>query len=136
MNAAHLTEVEQEELEVFIQKKTSWGSIPERAKKLVGNSEQAWRTYVLRHSIQHQLRWRTNMVREIVNSEKSYYEDLVKWSREHFMVILVGQTFTLTFLDASQLYPYHLADVLVKGLRLTPFKYYLDMMADVMKSGE
>lgn len=35
----------------------------------------------------------------------------------------------------TQLYPYHLSDVLVKGLRLTPFKYYLDMMADVMKSG-
>lgn len=87
MHAANLSEAEQEELENYITKKGSWGSLPERAKKLVGNSEQAWRAYVLRYSIQHQLRWRTNLVREIVSSEKSYYEDLVKWSREHLMVI-------------------------------------------------
>jgi hypothetical protein len=34
-----------------------------------------------------------------------------------------------------QLYPYHLSDVMVKGLRITPFKYYLNMMHDVMKQG-
>jgi hypothetical protein len=34
-----------------------------------------------------------------------------------------------------QLYPYHLSDVMVKGLRITPFKYYLNMMHDVMKEG-
>lgn len=30
------------------------------------------------------------------------------------------------------LYPYHLADIFVRGLRITPFNYYLDIMADLM----
>ena len=30
------------------------------------------------------------------------------------------------------LYPYHLANILVKGLRMTPFAYYTDVMADIM----
>jgi hypothetical protein len=32
------------------------------------------------------------------------------------------------------LYPYHLSDVLIKGLRMTPFKYYSEMMHDIMVS--
>ena len=30
------------------------------------------------------------------------------------------------------LYPYHLSDVIVKGLRITPFSYYSNMMQDIM----
>nr|KAG5713951.1 hypothetical protein BaRGS_020279 [Batillaria attramentaria] len=30
------------------------------------------------------------------------------------------------------LYPYHLSDVIVKGLRNTPFMYYINMMQDIM----
>jgi hypothetical protein len=32
------------------------------------------------------------------------------------------------------LYPYHLSDLFVRGLRITPFNYYLDMMANLMLS--
>jgi len=32
------------------------------------------------------------------------------------------------------LYPYHLSDIVVKGLRLTPFGYYSNMMEDIMSS--
>lgn len=31
------------------------------------------------------------------------------------------------------LYPYHLADIIVKGLRVTPFNYYIDMLEELMK---
>ena len=33
-----------------------------------------------------------------------------------------------------QLYPYHLQDMLIKGLRVTPFSYYSTMMAAIMVS--
>ncbi len=33
-----------------------------------------------------------------------------------------------------QLYPYHLQDVLIEGLRLTPFIYYCGMIGDIMQS--
>jgi len=54
-------------------------------------------------------------VKQILKDERKYYEDLLKYSREHLM-----------------LYPYHLSDVVVKGLRITPFSYYTSMMAEIM----
>lgn len=43
--------------------------------------------------------------------ERKYYEELLKYSRDHLM-----------------LYPYHLSDIMVKGLRVTPFSYYVGIM--------
>ena len=37
-------------------------------------------------------------------------------------------------LHSLQLYPYHLQDMLVQGLRVTPFGYYCNMMYDTMLS--
>ena len=54
-------------------------------------------------------------VKQILKDERKYYEDMLKYSREHLM-----------------LYPYHLSDVIVKGLRITPFSYYTSMMAEIM----
>lgn len=54
-------------------------------------------------------------VKTVRKDERRYYEDLMLYSREHLM-----------------LYPYHLSDVIVKGLRITPFMYYINMMQDIM----
>ena len=54
-------------------------------------------------------------VRYVKKDEKKYYEDLLQYSRDHLM-----------------LYPYHLSDVIVKGLRTTPFAYYINIMVDIM----
>ena len=54
-------------------------------------------------------------MKTIRKDEKRYYEDLLQYSQEHLM-----------------LYPYHLSDVIVKGLRVTPFIYYINMMSDIM----
>lgn len=54
-------------------------------------------------------------VKTIRKDERRYYEDLLQYSQDHLM-----------------LYPYHLSDVVVKGLRVTPFIYYINMMSDIM----
>lgn len=54
-------------------------------------------------------------MRTIRKDEQRYYEDVLQYSREHLM-----------------LYPYHLSDIMVKGLRVTPFGYYSNMMQDIM----
>ena len=54
-------------------------------------------------------------VRHVKKDERQYYEELLRYSREHLM-----------------LFPYHLSDVTVKGLRTTPFAYYVQVMADIM----
>ena len=30
------------------------------------------------------------------------------------------------------MYPYHLSDVVVKGLRVTPFQYYISVLTEIM----
>ncbi len=47
--------------------------------------------------------------------EKKYYTDLISYSRQSLM-----------------LFPYHLSDVVVKGLVLTPFHYYVDMLESLI----
>ena len=51
------------------------------------------------------------VVRHVRKDERKYYEELLKYSRDHLM-----------------LYPYHLSDIMVKGLRVTPFSYYIGIM--------
>lgn len=53
----------------------------------------------------------TILVRHVKKDERKYYEELLKYSRDHLM-----------------LYPYHLSDIMVKGLRVTPFSYYIGIM--------
>ena len=55
------------------------------------------------------------LVKTVRKDERRYYEDLLQYSQDHLM-----------------LYPYHLSDVVVKGLRVTPFIYYVNMMSDIM----
>ena len=66
-------------------------------------------------SIRNQLRYRGNLVRHVKKDEKRYYEELVDYSRKHLM-----------------LFPYHLSDVVVKGLRITPFQYYVMVLEVIM----
>ncbi|XP_036949080.1 protein FAM91A1 isoform X4 [Acanthopagrus latus] len=83
----------------------------------LGNSQREYEKYVLLYSIRHQLRFRNNLVRHVRKDERKYYEELLKYSRDHLM-----------------LYPYHLSDIMVKGLRVTPFSYYIGIMEDIMNS--
>ena len=47
--------------------------------------------------------------------EQKYYDEVMRYSRQHML-----------------LYPYHLSDVVVRGLRVTPFAYYTRLVGDVM----
>lgn len=49
--------------------------------------------------------------------EQRYYEELVAYSRASLL-----------------LYPYHLSDIMVKGLRVTPFQYYIKVLEAIMDS--
>lgn len=55
-------------------------------------------------------------VQTVFRNEKKYYERLVEKSVESLC-----------------LFPYHLADIITKGLRVTPFIYYVDVLCDLLK---
>ena len=71
---------------------------------------------MLEISIQNQLRHRGSLVQRVYRDEAAYYRRLVDYSRQHLM-----------------LYPYHLADIVVKGLRLSPFEYCVSVVQLIME---
>ncbi|XP_061787006.1 protein FAM91A1 isoform X1 [Nerophis lumbriciformis] len=105
------------DVEFHIRQNYPWSKLPANVKQCLGNSQREYEKHVLLYSIRHQLRFRNNLVRHVKKDERKYYEELLKYSRDHLM-----------------LYPYHLSDIMVKGLRVTPFSYYIGIMEDIMNS--
>ncbi len=103
------------EIENQIRNSVSWTKLSTSAKGLIGNSQKEYERSIVSYCIKNQLRFKNSLVKTVRKDEKKYYEELLEYSRENFM-----------------LYPYHLSDIFVKGLRITPFNYYLKMMSDLM----
>ncbi|XP_030755665.1 protein FAM91A1 [Sitophilus oryzae] len=105
------------EIEEQIRKKVPWAKLPTSVKKVLSNSSKEYAKYIISFSIKNQLRYRGNLVRHVLKDEKHYYERVVAYSKERLM-----------------LFPYHLADMIVKGLRITPFNYYISVVERLMQA--
>ncbi|XP_060576810.1 protein FAM91A1-like, partial [Ruditapes philippinarum] len=104
------------DVENHIRQNHSWSKLPANVKQILGNSQKEYEKAVVQFSVNNQLRFKTNLVKTVrKDNERRYYEELLQYSQDHLM-----------------LYPYHLSDVVVKGLRVTPFIYYINMMSDIM----
>lgn len=102
--------------EHFIRGNVEWFQLPSEIKQKFGwNSEKDYEKTILTFSIKHQLRYKGNLVRKVHKDSRKYYDELLRYSREHLM-----------------LFPYHLSDIYVKGLRVTPFSYYIDIISDLI----
>ncbi|XP_077864377.1 protein FAM91A1-like [Saccoglossus kowalevskii] len=105
------------DVEFHIRHNYPWTKLPANIKQLLGNSQKEYEKSVYNFSVKNQLRFKGNLIRQVKKDEKKYYEGLLKYSQDHLM-----------------LYPYHLSDIMVKGLRVTPFSYYSGMMHDIMSN--
>lgn len=105
------------EVEEHIRKKVPWTRLPTHIKQILTNSSKEYEKCIVTFSIKNQLRYRGNLVRHVYKDEKRYYESVVAYSRERLM-----------------LFPYHLADMIVKGLRITPFNYYISVVERLMQA--
>jgi hypothetical protein len=72
--------------EKYILQQFEWEYLPAEVKKSLGNSKETWKQNVIRYSIKHQLRWKTNLVRTFISEEKIYYKEIVRFARVHYMV--------------------------------------------------
>uniref|UniRef100_A0AC34FAU9 Protein FAM91A1 n=1 Tax=Panagrolaimus sp. ES5 TaxID=591445 RepID=A0AC34FAU9_9BILA len=106
-----------DEIEDSIQKRIPWLKLPESQRVALGNSQKEYDKRILDFSIRNQIRYKGNLVKQVKRNEEEYYESLLNYSRKKLM-----------------LFPYHLSDVVVKGLRVTPFTYYINMLADIMEA--
>jgi hypothetical protein len=105
------------EIENQIRNKVVWSKLPTNIKLLIGNSQKEYEKAIVSYCIKNQSRFKDTLVKSVRKDERKYYEDLLEYSRDHYM-----------------LYPYHLSDIFVRGLRITPFNYYLEMMATLMSN--
>eukprot|EP00731_Ephydatia_muelleri_P031554 Em0023g61a len=105
------------EIEFHVRNNDPWSKLPLSVKQTLGNIQSLYDKAIVEVSIKNQLRWRNNLVRQVRKEERKYYESLLQYSREHLM-----------------LYPYHLQDMLIQGLRDTPFGYYCEMMFELIYS--
>ncbi|XP_050352579.1 protein FAM91A1 [Nymphalis io] len=102
----------EDEIDECVRKKINWPQLPGNIKKLFNETPKEYDRYIFEFSIKNQLRYRGSLVRTVKKDERKYYEALVQSSIQRLM-----------------LYPYHLADMIVKGLRITPFIYYIEVVA-------
>ncbi|XP_045502023.1 protein FAM91A1 [Colias croceus] len=107
----------EDEINECIRKKVQWNQLPGNVKKLLNDAPKEYERYIFDFSIKNQLRFRGSLVRTVRKDERKYYEMLVQSSIQRLM-----------------LYPYHLADMIVKGLRITPFIYYIEVVALLIES--
>ncbi|KAI3503517.1 hypothetical protein L1887_31960 [Cichorium endivia] len=107
--------IEQQLILRAIKEECSWESLPKRLQASL-NSKDEWHKRITEHCIKKRLQWRTSFVRKVCR-EGEYYEDMMRYLRKNLA-----------------LFPYHLAEYVCRVMRVSPFRYYCDMIFEVMKN--
>lgn len=104
------------EINQYIAKNVAWVKLPANVKTLVGNADE-YAKKIKEYSIVHQLKYKENLIRYVEKSQRDYYDQLLRYSREHYM-----------------LFPYHLSNYIISGMRTTPFQYYQSILIQMIES--
>ncbi|KAJ9560475.1 hypothetical protein OSB04_005635 [Centaurea solstitialis] len=109
--------IEEQLISRAIKEECLWESLPKRLQTSL-NSKEEWHRRIIAHSIKKRLLWRTSFVRKVCR-EGEYYEDMMRYLRKNLA-----------------LFPYHLAEYVCRVMRVSPFRYYCDIIFEVMKNGD
>ncbi|OIW04144.1 hypothetical protein TanjilG_00704 [Lupinus angustifolius] len=107
--------IEEQLLEKAIKEECAWESLPRRLQTTVPSKEE-WHKRITQYCIKKRLQW-NNCFAGKVCKESEYYEDMMRYLRKNLA-----------------LFPYHLAEYVCRVMRVSPFRYYCDMIFDVMKN--
>ncbi|KAL2316986.1 hypothetical protein Fmac_030862 [Flemingia macrophylla] len=114
MQRAPLT-VEERLLEKAVKEECAWESLPRRLHPIVSSKEE-WNKRITEFCIKKRLQWHSCFARTVCK-ENEYYEDMMRYLQRNLA-----------------LFPYHLADYICRVMRVSPFRYYCDMIFEVMKN--
>ncbi|PKA55177.1 hypothetical protein AXF42_Ash003814 [Apostasia shenzhenica] len=98
-----------------IKEECPWENLPKRLQAMLSTKEE-WHRRIMEHCIRKRLQWNTCFARKICK-EGEYYEEMMRYLRKNLA-----------------LFPYHLAEYVCRVMRISPFKYYCDMLFEVMKN--
>ncbi|KAL6580446.1 hypothetical protein OROMI_008470 [Orobanche minor] len=92
-----------------------WENLPKRLQSTI-NSKEEWHRRIIEHCIKKRLIWNACFASKMCK-EGEYYEEMMRYLRRNLA-----------------LFPYHLAEYVCRVMRVSPFKYYCDMLFEVMKN--
>ncbi|GMS99957.1 hypothetical protein PENTCL1PPCAC_22132 [Pristionchus entomophagus] len=95
----------------------AWQQLPDEVRMMLGNSTKEYDKLIVEYSIRNQLRHKGNLVRHIKKDAETYYDQVIKYSASHLM-----------------LFPYHLSDIIIRELRITPFNYYVQIIIEMINA--
>ncbi|EXB86660.1 hypothetical protein L484_013190 [Morus notabilis] len=107
--------VEEQLILKAINEECPWESLPKRLQATLSSKEE-WHRRIVEHCIKKRLQWNACFARKICK-ESEYYEDMMRYLRKNLA-----------------LFPYHLAEYVCRVMRISPFRYYCDMIFEVMKN--
>ncbi|CAN0889927.1 Protein FAM91A1 [Linum grandiflorum] len=98
-----------------IKEESPWENLPKRLQATFSSKEE-WHRRIVEHCIRKRLQWNVSFARKVCK-EGEYYEEMMRYLRKNLA-----------------LFPYHLADYVCRVMRISPFRYYCDMIFEVMKN--
>ncbi|XP_010247801.1 PREDICTED: protein FAM91A1 [Nelumbo nucifera] len=107
--------IEEQLLLKSIKEECPWENLPKRLQATLSSKEE-WHRRVVEHCIKKRLQWNTCFARKVIK-ESEYYEEMMRYLRKNLA-----------------LFPYHLAEYVCRVMRVSPFRYYCDMIFEVMKN--
>ncbi|KAL3647346.1 hypothetical protein CASFOL_008314 [Castilleja foliolosa] len=107
--------VEEQLIAKAIGEECAWDNLPKRLQSTF-NSKEEWHRRIIEYCIKKRLLWNACFARKVCK-EGEYYEEMMRYLRKNLA-----------------LFPYHLAEYVCRVMRVSPFKYYCDMLFEVMKN--
>ncbi|XP_043722348.1 protein FAM91A1 [Telopea speciosissima] len=107
--------IEEQLLLKSIKEECPWENLPKRLQVTLSSKEE-WHRRVIDHCIKKRLQWNTCFARKVCK-EGEYYEEMMRYLRKNLA-----------------LFPYHLAEYICRVMRVSPFRYYCDMIFEVMRN--
>ncbi|KAI4308359.1 hypothetical protein L6164_031442 [Bauhinia variegata] len=107
--------VEEQLLHKAINEEYPWESLPKRLQVTISSREE-WHKRIIEYCIKKRLQWNSCFARK-VSKESEYYDEMMRYLQKNLA-----------------LFPYHLAEYVCRVMRVSPFRYYRDMIFEVMKN--
>ncbi|KAF3340535.1 Protein FAM91A1 [Carex littledalei] len=107
--------VEEQLIVKSIKEECSWENLPKRLQVTLSTKEE-WHRRIIEYCIKKRLQWNSSFARKVCK-EAEYYEDMMRYLKKNLA-----------------LFPYHLAEYVCRVMRVSPFRYYCDMIFEVMKN--
>ncbi|CAL9111259.1 unnamed protein product [Musa textilis] len=98
-----------------IREESPWENLPKRLQVTLTSKEE-WHRRIIDNCIRKRLQWNQCFARKVCK-EGEYYEEMMRYLRKNLA-----------------LFPYHLAEYVCRVLRVSPFRYYCDMIFEVLKN--